>query len=69
MNQRKMKYTCLGCGIKQTEIIKLNESLSELRFEAGSQDETGAGSQDETGAGNNSISTTKSVFIDFSHDD
>lgn len=56
-----MKYTCLGCGIKQTEIIKLNESLSELRFEAGSQDETGAGS--------NSISTTKSVFIDFSHDD
>lgn len=61
MNQRKMKYTCLGCGIKQTEIIKLNESLSELRFEAGSQD--------ETGAGNNSISTTKSVFIDFSHDD
>lgn len=56
-----MKYTCLSCGIKQTEIIKLNESLSELRFEAGSQD--------ETGAGNNSISTIKSVFIDFSHDD
>lgn len=56
-----MKYTCLSCGIKQTEIIKLNESLSELWFEAGSQD--------ETGAGNNSISTTKSVFIDFSHDD
>ena len=30
-----MKHTCLGCGIKQTEIIKLNESLSELWFEAG----------------------------------